>query len=49
VVGAMFLVANGAWAAAATDPATAVIVTPSPAGQGWAEAVTALLERMPER
>jgi hydroxymethylpyrimidine pyrophosphatase-like HAD family hydrolase len=47
VVGAMFLVANGAWAAGETDPATPVIVTPSPAGQGWAEAVTALLERMP--
>ena len=46
VVGAMFLVANGAWAAAAVDPATPVIVTPSAAGQGWAEAVTALLERM---
>ena len=46
VVGAMFVVANGAWAAAAADPATPVIVTPSPAGQGWAEAVTALLERM---
>jgi hypothetical protein len=46
VVGAMFVVANGAWAAAAAGPATPVIVTPSPAGQGWAEAVTALLERM---
>jgi hydroxymethylpyrimidine pyrophosphatase-like HAD family hydrolase len=46
VVGAMFLVANGAWAAAEGDPATPVIVTPSPAGKGWAEAVTALLERM---
>jgi hydroxymethylpyrimidine pyrophosphatase-like HAD family hydrolase len=45
VVGAMFLVANGAWAADG-DPGTQVIVTPSPAGQGWAEAVTALLERM---
>ncbi|MGH3099821.1 MAG: HAD hydrolase family protein [Thermoleophilia bacterium] len=49
VVGAMFVVANGAWAAAAADPVTPVIVTPSAAGQGWAEAVTALLERMPER
>jgi hydroxymethylpyrimidine pyrophosphatase-like HAD family hydrolase len=47
VVGAMFLVANGAWAAGQGDPATPVIVTPSAAGQGWAEAVTALLERMP--
>jgi phosphoglycolate phosphatase len=47
VVGAMFLVANGAWAAAEADPATPVIVTPSPAGQGWAEAVGALLARMP--
>ncbi|HEY8556146.1 MAG TPA: HAD family phosphatase, partial [Actinomycetes bacterium] len=48
VVGAMFLVANGAWAAADGDPATPVIVTPSPAGQGWAEAVGALLARMPQ-
>jgi hydroxymethylpyrimidine pyrophosphatase-like HAD family hydrolase len=47
VVGAMFLVANGAWAAEAADPAVAVIVTPSGAGQGWAEAVAALLARMP--
>jgi hydroxymethylpyrimidine pyrophosphatase-like HAD family hydrolase len=47
VVGAMFLVANGAWAADGGDPATPVIVTPSPAGQGWAEAVAALLARMP--
>jgi hydroxymethylpyrimidine pyrophosphatase-like HAD family hydrolase len=47
VVGAMFLVANGAWAAADGDPATQVVVTPSAAGQGWAEAVAALLERMP--
>jgi hypothetical protein len=46
VVGAMFLVANGAWAADG-DPGTQVIVTPSAAGQGWAEAVAALLERMP--
>ena len=46
VAGAMFLVANGAWAAGLADPATPVVVTPSPAGQGWAEAVTALLERM---
>jgi hypothetical protein len=46
VVGAMFLVANGAWAAAEGDPANPVIVTPSPAGKGFAEAVTALLERM---
>ena len=49
VVGAMFLVANGAWAADQGDPATPVIVTPSAAGQGWAEAVTALLERAPGR
>jgi hypothetical protein len=47
VVGVMFLVANGAWAADAADPATPLVVTPSPAGQGWAEAVAALLERMP--
>ena len=46
VAGAMFLVANGAWAAGLGDPATPVIVTPSPAGQGWAEAVNALLERI---
>ena len=45
VVGAMFLVANGAWAAERA-PDTPVVVTPSPAGQGWAEAVAALLERM---
>jgi hydroxymethylpyrimidine pyrophosphatase-like HAD family hydrolase len=45
VVGAMFLVANGAWSAAAA-PGTPVILTPSPAGQGWAEAVSALLERI---
>src|SRR4029450_12048944 len=32
--------------AAAAAPVTPVIVTPSSAGQGWAEAVTALLERM---
>ena len=44
----MFLVANGAWAAADGDPATPVIVTPSAAGQGWAEAVGALLARMPQ-
>jgi hypothetical protein len=43
----MFLVANGAWAAGEGDPATPVIVTPSAAGQGWAEAVGALLARMP--
>lgn len=49
VAGAMFLVANGAWAAGLGDPDTPVIVTPSPAGQGWAEAVNALLERMPGR
>jgi hydroxymethylpyrimidine pyrophosphatase-like HAD family hydrolase len=47
VVAAMFLVANGAWAAGDGDSASPVIVTPSAAGQGWAEAVTALLERMP--
>jgi hydroxymethylpyrimidine pyrophosphatase-like HAD family hydrolase len=47
VVGAMFLVANGAWAAPDGGQGAPVIVTPSPAGQGWAEAVAALLERMP--
>jgi hydroxymethylpyrimidine pyrophosphatase-like HAD family hydrolase len=49
VVGAMFLVANGAWAAAAASAGQPVIVTPSAAGRGWAEAVTALLARMPGR
>jgi phosphoglycolate phosphatase len=42
VVGAMFLVANGAWAAGEGP----VIVTPSDAGEGWAEAASALLLRM---
>jgi hydroxymethylpyrimidine pyrophosphatase-like HAD family hydrolase len=46
VAGVLFLVANGAWATEAADPATPVVVTPSPAGQGWAEAVTALLARL---
>jgi phosphoglycolate phosphatase len=45
VVGAMFLVANGAWAAD-TAPDLPVIVTPSEAGHGWSEVVHALLERM---
>jgi phosphoglycolate phosphatase len=45
VVGAMFLVANGAWAAD-TAPGTLAIITPSPAGPGWSEAVHALLERV---
>ncbi|HEX9343932.1 MAG TPA: HAD hydrolase family protein [Actinomycetota bacterium] len=51
-VGAAFLVQNGAWAAAAdtgeagngADTGTPVIVTPSSAGQGFAEAVHALLD-----
>jgi hydroxymethylpyrimidine pyrophosphatase-like HAD family hydrolase len=47
VVGAMFLVANGAWAAAAAPAGRPVIVTPSAAGAGWAEAVAALLARTP--
>jgi len=47
VVGAMFLVANGAWAAASAPAGQPVIVTPSAAGEGWAEAVAALLARMP--
>jgi hydroxymethylpyrimidine pyrophosphatase-like HAD family hydrolase len=47
VVGVMFLVANGAWAAAAAPPDRPVVVTPSAAGQGWAEAVDALLARVP--
>lgn len=41
-VGASFLVANGAWAAA-EDPGREVIVTPSSAGSGFAEVVEALL------
>lgn len=50
-VGAAFLVRNGAWAADADVPAGSpgagvpVIVTPSSAGEGFAEAVRALLER----
>ena len=40
-VGAMFLVANGAWAAAEAGERQ-VIVTPSSAGRGFAEAVRAL-------
>ena len=47
VVGAMFLVANGAWAAEAAPAGQPVVVTPSAAGEGWAEAVAALLARMP--
>ena len=47
VVGAMFLVANGAWAAATAPAGRPVVVTPSAAGEGWAEAVAALLARMP--
>jgi hydroxymethylpyrimidine pyrophosphatase-like HAD family hydrolase len=43
VTGAMFLVANGAWAAGGR--AEPVVVTPSPAGDGWAEAVLALTGR----
>jgi hydroxymethylpyrimidine pyrophosphatase-like HAD family hydrolase len=43
VTGAMFLVANGAWAAG--ERPEQVVVTPSPAGDGWAEAVLALAER----
>jgi phosphoglycolate phosphatase len=42
VVGAMFLVANGAWAVEDSDR-RAVLVTEGSAGDGWAEAVTALL------
>ena len=57
VTGAMFLVANGAWAAGelplpgplgAPGPAPA-IATPSPAQDGWAEAVRALLPRCRRR
>jgi phosphoglycolate phosphatase len=44
-VGAMFLVANGAWAAD-RDPGRQVIVTPSSAGDGFAEVVAALIGRM---
>ncbi len=46
VVGVMFLVANGAWAAERASGPGPPIVTPSAAGQGWAEAVGALLARM---
>jgi hydroxymethylpyrimidine pyrophosphatase-like HAD family hydrolase len=44
-VGAMFLVANGAWAAE-RDAARQVVVTPSGAGDGFAEVVTALIGRL---
>ncbi len=44
-VGAMFLVANGAWAAG-RDAARQVIVTPSSAGDGFAEVVAALIRRL---
>lgn len=47
-VGAMFLVANGAWAAE-QDPARPVIVTPSSAGDGFAEVVGALIRRLEAR
>jgi phosphoglycolate phosphatase len=46
-VGAMFLVANGAWAAE-RDPARQVVVTPSSAGGGFAEVVGALIGRLRE-
>ena len=43
-VGAMFVVANGVWAADQTRAAGGpAIATPSGAGQGWAEAVRALI------
>ncbi|SRR6266511_1097427 len=45
-VGAMFLVSNGAWAAAEAGRRQ-VIVTPSSAGRGFAEVVRALLSRRP--
>lgn len=44
-VGATFLVANGAWAAGLQD-ARQVIVTPSSAGDGFAEVVEELIGRM---
>jgi phosphoglycolate phosphatase len=47
-VGAMFLVANGAWAAD-RDAAHRVIVTPSSAGRGFAEVVGALTGRLEVR
>lgn len=47
-VGAMFLVANGAWAAE-RDAARQVIVTPSSAGGGFAEVVAALVGRLEVR
>ncbi|MGH8910323.1 MAG: HAD family hydrolase [Egibacteraceae bacterium] len=48
VVGAMFVVANGTWALDTADTGPdAVITTEGSAGEGWAEAVTALLARLP--
>jgi hydroxymethylpyrimidine pyrophosphatase-like HAD family hydrolase len=44
-VGAMFLVANGAWAAE-LDATRRVVVTPSSAGAGFAEVVNALIRRL---
>jgi phosphoglycolate phosphatase len=44
-VGAMFLVANGAWAAGG-ERARQVVVTPSSAGDGFAEVVEALIRHL---
>lgn len=43
-VGAMFLVSNGGWALRDDDPRN-IIVTEGAAGEGWAEAVSLLVER----
>ena len=43
-VGAMFLVANGAWAID-DDEKRPIIITEGSAGCGWAETVAALLAR----
>lgn len=48
VVGAMFLVANGAWAATSADERQ-VIVTPSSAGRGFAEVVEVLCSARRQR
>ena len=47
-VGAMFLVANGAWAAE-RDPGRPVVVSPSSAGAGFAEVVAALIGCLDEK
>jgi len=46
VVGATFVVANGRWALEETPRPETIITTEGSAGEGWAEAVTALLNLM---